>query len=222
MNLFLWFVLLCLFCKSSQVSTYSSFLNLSHGGAVLHSFSMTSYGFFALRRRGIYLLNWFGNPRWYDLSSSCFPSFRHDRDKCKECGRAQTKCNDCSGHVGNKGGAEVLGGYGIKERNPDVQHLLWNMEMGVEGARRCQMVVCRMALRKKQAKAEARIKWWTLQKDKCCSEFREEAQDDWENTSPVQIPKYSSTRSILGLEYFYCRAAPHSGIVGNLCYCPAD
>lgn len=50
---------------------------------------------------------------------------------------------------------------------------------GENVTRQHQVVVCRMNLfikKRKQVKAESKIKWWTLKKEGCCREFREEVR----------------------------------------------
>ncbi|KAK3575213.1 hypothetical protein QTP86_021994 [Hemibagrus guttatus] len=92
---------------------------------------------------------------------------------------------DFNGHVGegNTGDEEVMGKFGVKERN-------------LEG----QMVVDWMTLmvcKKKRSKIEIekKTKWWKLKKEECCEEFRQKLRqalggqvvlpDDWETTAEV-------------------------------------
>ncbi|KAK3546869.1 hypothetical protein QTP86_003765 [Hemibagrus guttatus] len=156
---------------------------------------------------------------------------------------------DFNGHVGegNTGDEEVMGKFGVKERNLEGQMLVdfaKRMDMGVvntyfqkreehrvtykSGGRRTQvdyilcrrgklkeisdckvvvgesvarqhrMVVCRMTLmvcKTKRSKIEKKTKWWKLNKEECCEEFRQKLRqalggqvllpDDWETTAEV-------------------------------------
>ncbi|KAK3551758.1 hypothetical protein QTP70_025125 [Hemibagrus guttatus] len=109
---------------------------------------------------------------------------------------------DFNGHVGegNTGDEEVIGKFGIKERNLEGQMVVdfaKRMDMGVVNtyfqkreehrvtyksgvgesvARQHRMVVCRMTLmvcKTKRSKIEKKTKWWKLKKEECCEEFRE-------------------------------------------------
>ncbi|KAK3514051.1 hypothetical protein QTP70_002503 [Hemibagrus guttatus] len=114
---------------------------------------------------------------------------------------------DFNGHVGegNTGDEEVMGKFGVKERNLEGQMVVdfaKRMDMGVvntyfqkreehrvtykSGGRRTQ---------KKRSKIEKKTKWWKLKKEECCEEFREKLRqalggqvvlpDDWETTAEV-------------------------------------
>ncbi|KAK3547882.1 hypothetical protein QTP70_000339 [Hemibagrus guttatus] len=158
---------------------------------------------------------------------------------------------DFNGHVGegNTGDEEVMGKFGVKERNLEGQMVVdfaKRMDMGVvntyfqkreehratykSGGRRTQvdyilcrrgnlkeisdckvvvresvarqhrMVVCRMTLmvfktKRSKIEMEKKTKWWKLQKEECCEEFRQKLRqarggqvvlpDDWETTAEV-------------------------------------
>ncbi|KAK3539481.1 hypothetical protein QTP70_008869 [Hemibagrus guttatus] len=156
---------------------------------------------------------------------------------------------DFNGHVGegNTGDEEVMGKFGVKERNLEGQMVVdfaKRMDMAVvntyfqkreehrvtykSGGRRTQvdyilcrrgnlkeisdckvvvgegvarqhrMVVCRMTLmvcKKKRSEIEKKTKWWKLEKEECCEEFRQKLRqalggqvvlpDDWETTAEV-------------------------------------
>ncbi|KAK3556095.1 hypothetical protein QTP70_005248 [Hemibagrus guttatus] len=114
---------------------------------------------------------------------------------------------DFNGHVGegNTGDEEVMGKFGVKERNLEGQMVVdfaKRMDMGVvntyfqkreehrvtymSGGRRTQM---------KRSKIEKKTKWWKLKKEECCEEFRQKLRqalggqvvlpDDWETTAEV-------------------------------------
>ncbi|KAK3566893.1 hypothetical protein QTP86_004748 [Hemibagrus guttatus] len=114
---------------------------------------------------------------------------------------------DFNGHVGegNTGDEEVMGKFGVKERNLEGQMVVdfaKRMDMGVvntyfqkreehrvtykSGGRRTQ---------KKRSKIEKKTKWWKLKKEECCEEFRQKLRqalggqvvlpDDWETTAEV-------------------------------------
>ncbi|KAK3516263.1 hypothetical protein QTP70_007246 [Hemibagrus guttatus] len=114
---------------------------------------------------------------------------------------------DFNGHVGegNTGDEEVMGKFGVKERNLEGQMVVdfaKRMDMGVvntyfqkreehrvtykSGGRRTQ---------KKRSEIEKKSKWWKLKKEECCEEFRQKLRqalggqvvlsDDWETTAEV-------------------------------------
>ncbi|KAK3528585.1 hypothetical protein QTP70_003750 [Hemibagrus guttatus] len=118
---------------------------------------------------------------------------------------------DFNGHVGegNTGDEEVMGKFGVKERNLEGQMVVdfaKRMDMVVvntyfqkreehrvtykSGGRRTQMVC-----KKKRSKIEKKTKWWKLKKEECCEEFRQKLRqalgvqvvlpDDWETTAEV-------------------------------------
>ncbi|KAK3544356.1 hypothetical protein QTP86_009061 [Hemibagrus guttatus] len=158
---------------------------------------------------------------------------------------------DFNGHVGegNTGDEEVMGKFGVKERNLEGQMVVdfaKRMDMGVvntyfqkreehrvtykSGGRRTQvdyilcrrgnlkeisdckvvvgesvarqhrMAVCRMTLmvcktKRSKIEIEKKTKWWKLNKEECCEEFRQKLRqalggqvvlpDDWETTAEV-------------------------------------
>ncbi|KAK3530550.1 hypothetical protein QTP86_027914 [Hemibagrus guttatus] len=115
---------------------------------------------------------------------------------------------DFNGHVGegNTGDEEVMGKFGVKERNLEGQ-------MVVDFAKRMDMAVVntyfqkreehrvtyksggRSIQKKKRSEIEKKTKWWKLKKEECCEEFRQKLRqalggqvvlpDDWESTVEV-------------------------------------
>ncbi|KAK3549929.1 hypothetical protein QTP86_016780, partial [Hemibagrus guttatus] len=114
---------------------------------------------------------------------------------------------DFNGHVGegNIGDEEVMGKFGVKERNLEGQ-------MVVDFAKRMDMAVVNTYFQKreehrvtyksggrrtqkKRSKIEKKTKWWKLKKEECCEEFRQKLRqalggqvvlpDDWETTAEV-------------------------------------
>ncbi|KAK3518785.1 hypothetical protein QTP70_012733 [Hemibagrus guttatus] len=114
---------------------------------------------------------------------------------------------DFNGHVGegNTGDEEVMGKFGVKERNLEGQ-------MVVDFAKRMDMAVVNTYFQKreehrvtyksggrrtqkKRSMIEKKTKWWKLKKEECCEEFRQKLRqalggqvvlpDDWETTAEV-------------------------------------
>ncbi|KAK3545312.1 hypothetical protein QTP70_003656 [Hemibagrus guttatus] len=111
---------------------------------------------------------------------------------------------DFNGHVGegNTGDEEVMGKFGVKERNLEGQ-------MVVDFAKRMNMAVVNTYFQKReehrvtyksggrriQIEIEKKTKWWKLKKEECCEEFRQKLRqalggqvvlpDDWETTAEV-------------------------------------
>ncbi|KAK3559075.1 hypothetical protein QTP86_002989 [Hemibagrus guttatus] len=114
---------------------------------------------------------------------------------------------DFNGHVGegNTGDEEVMGKFGVKERNLEGQ-------MVVDFAKRMDMAVVNTYFQKreehrvtyksggrrtqkKRSEIEKKTKWWKLKKEECYEEFRQKLRqalggqvvlpDDWETTAEV-------------------------------------
>ncbi|KAK3528246.1 hypothetical protein QTP86_027959, partial [Hemibagrus guttatus] len=116
---------------------------------------------------------------------------------------------DFNGHVGegNTGDEEVMGKFGVKERNLEGQMVVdfaKRMDMAVvntyfqkreehrvtykSGGRRTQM-------KRSKIEIEKKTKWWKLKKEECYEEFRQKLRqalggqvvlpDDWETTAEV-------------------------------------
>ncbi|KAK3519795.1 hypothetical protein QTP70_004959 [Hemibagrus guttatus] len=116
---------------------------------------------------------------------------------------------DFNGHVGegNTGDEEVMGKFGVKERNLEGQMVVdfaKRMDMGVVNTyfqkREEHRVTHKSGGRRTQKKRskiemEKKTKWWKLKKEECCEEFREKLRqalggqvvlpDDWETTAEV-------------------------------------
>ncbi|KAK3512985.1 hypothetical protein QTP70_034000 [Hemibagrus guttatus] len=109
---------------------------------------------------------------------------------------------DFNGHVGegNTGHEEVMGKFGVKERNLEGQ-------MVVDFAKRMDMGVVNTYFQKREehrvtyksggrrTQIEKKTKWWKLKKEECCEELRQKLRqalggqvvlpDDWETTAEV-------------------------------------
>ncbi|KAK3515943.1 hypothetical protein QTP86_004940, partial [Hemibagrus guttatus] len=109
---------------------------------------------------------------------------------------------DFNGHVGegNTGDEEVIGKFGVKERNLEGQ-------MVVDFAKRMDMGLVNTYFQKREehrvtyksggrrTQIEKKNKWWKLKKEECCEEFRQKLRqalggqvvlpDDWETTAEV-------------------------------------
>ncbi|KAK3553711.1 hypothetical protein QTP70_007503 [Hemibagrus guttatus] len=116
---------------------------------------------------------------------------------------------DFNGHVGegNTGDEEVMGKFGVKERNLEGQMVVdfaKRMDMGVVNTyfqkREEHRVTYKSGGRRTQKKRskiemEKKTKWWKLKKEECCEEFRQKLRqalggqvvlpDDWETTAEV-------------------------------------
>ncbi|KAK3539955.1 hypothetical protein QTP70_019596 [Hemibagrus guttatus] len=116
---------------------------------------------------------------------------------------------DFNGHVGegNTGDEEVMGKFGVKERNLEGQMVVdfaKSMDMAVVNTyfqkREEHRVTYKSGGRRTQKKRskivrEKKTKWWKLKKGECCEEFRQKLRqalggqvvlpDDWETTAEV-------------------------------------
>ncbi|KAK3516982.1 hypothetical protein QTP70_029404, partial [Hemibagrus guttatus] len=111
---------------------------------------------------------------------------------------------DFNGHVGegNTGDEEVMGKFGVKERNLEGQMVVdfaKRMDMGVVNTyfqkREEHRVTYKSGGRRTQKKRSKKTKWWKLKKEECCEEFRQKLRqalggqvvlpDDWETTAEV-------------------------------------
>ncbi|KAK3565046.1 hypothetical protein QTP86_032470 [Hemibagrus guttatus] len=114
---------------------------------------------------------------------------------------------DFNGHVGegNTGDEEVMGKFGVKERNLEGQMVVdfaKRMDMGVVNTyfqkREEHRVTYKSGGRRTQRskiEIEKKTKWWKLKKEECCEEFRQKLRqalggqvvlpDDWETTAEV-------------------------------------
>ncbi|KAK3530562.1 hypothetical protein QTP86_027920 [Hemibagrus guttatus] len=100
------------------------------------------------------------------------------------------------------GDEEVMGKFGVKERNLEGQMVVdfaKRMDMAVVNTyfqkREEHRVTYKSGSRRKQIEMEKKTKWWKLKKEECCEEFREKLRqalggqvvlpDDWETTAEV-------------------------------------
>ncbi|KAK3535166.1 hypothetical protein QTP70_004821 [Hemibagrus guttatus] len=100
------------------------------------------------------------------------------------------------------GDEEVMGKFGVKERNLEGQMVVdfaKRMDMGVVNTyfqkREEHRVTYKSGGRRTQIEMEKKTKWWKLKKEECCEEFREKLRqalggqvvlpDDWEATAEV-------------------------------------
>ncbi|KAK3539566.1 hypothetical protein QTP70_010279 [Hemibagrus guttatus] len=100
------------------------------------------------------------------------------------------------------GDEEVMGKFGVKERNLEGQMVVdfaKRMDMGVVNTyfqkREEHRVTYKSGGRRTQIEMEKKTKWWKLKKEDCCEEFREKLRqalggqvvlpDDWETTAEV-------------------------------------
>ncbi|KAK3514882.1 hypothetical protein QTP70_033816 [Hemibagrus guttatus] len=127
---------------------------------------------------------------------------------------------DFNGHVGegNTGDEEVMGKFGVKERNLEGQMVVdfaKRMDMGVVNTyfqKREEhrvtyktLIVCKKKWSK--IEIEKKTKWWKLKKE-CCEEFRQKLRqalggqiglpDDWETTAEVIR---ETGRKVLGVSF---------------------
>ncbi|KAK3509147.1 hypothetical protein QTP70_020260, partial [Hemibagrus guttatus] len=111
---------------------------------------------------------------------------------------------DFNGHVGegNTGDEEVMGKFGVKERNLEGQMVVdfaKRMDMAVFNTyfqkREEHRVTYKSGGRRTQKKRSEITKWWKLKKEEWCEEFRQKLRqalggqvvlpDDWETTAEV-------------------------------------
>ncbi|KAK3536474.1 hypothetical protein QTP86_013795, partial [Hemibagrus guttatus] len=110
---------------------------------------------------------------------------------------------DFNGHVGegNTGDEEVMGKFGVKERNLEGEMVVEfdkRMDMGVVNTyfqKREEHRVTYKSGEEEVKKIEKKTKWWKLKKEECCEEFRQKLRqalggqvvlpDDWETTAEV-------------------------------------